>query len=65
MLAKFQNVHFEVARESYRLAKPAFTTDGIASAKEIDEFLKADAELFETKRTSRRGEDFCLRRNVE
>jgi len=41
VLVKFQNVDLAVARESYRLAKPAFTADGIPSPKEIEEFLKA------------------------
>src|SRR5258708_15802740 len=49
VLAKFQNVDIAVARESYRLAKPAFTADGIPSPKEIDEFLRADAELLKLK----------------
>src|SRR6185436_20182371 len=49
ILAKFQNVEFPVALESYRLAKPAFTADGIPSPKEVDEFLKADAELLKLK----------------
>ena len=45
VLAKFQNVDIAVARESYRLAKPAFTADGIPSSREIEEYLKSDAEL--------------------
>jgi NitT/TauT family transport system substrate-binding protein len=66
VLAKFQNVDFEVARESYRLAKPAFTTDGIASAKEVDEFLKADAELLKLKEPVAAAKifDFSLQREV-
>ena len=66
VLAKFQNVDFEVARESYRLAKPAFTVDGIASAKEIDEFLKADAELLKLKEPVAAAKifDFSLQREV-
>jgi len=66
VLAKFQNVDFEVARESYRLAKPAFTADGIASAKEIDEFLKADAELLKLKEPVAAAKifDFSLQREV-
>ena len=66
MLAKFQNVDPAVARESYRLAKPAFTTDGIPSAKEIDEFLKADAELLKLKEAVPAAKifDFSLQREV-
>ena len=65
-MAKFQSVDFEVARESYRLAKPAFTTDGIASAKEVDEFLKADAELLKLKEPVAAAKifDFSLQREV-
>ena len=66
VLAKFQNVDAAVARESYRLAKQAFTTDGIPSAKEIDEFLKADAELLKLKEPvpAARIFDFSLQREV-
>ena len=35
VLAKYQNVELPVAVESYRLAKPAFTLNGIPSDKEI------------------------------
>jgi NitT/TauT family transport system substrate-binding protein len=66
VLAKFQNVDLSVARESYRLAKPAFTADGIPSPKEIDEFLKADAELLKLKEPVAPAKifDFSLQREV-
>ncbi len=66
VLAKFQNVEFAVARESYRLAKPAFTADGIPTTKEIEEFLKADAELLKLKEpvAAARIFDFSLQREV-
>jgi len=66
VLAKFQNVDVAVARESYRLAKPAFTADGIPSLKEIEEFLKADAELLKLKEPVAAAKifDFSLQREV-
>jgi NitT/TauT family transport system substrate-binding protein len=66
VLAKFQNVDLTVARESYRLSKPAFTGDGIPSAKEIDEFLKGDADLLKLKEPVAAAKifDFSLQREV-
>ena len=66
VLAKFQNVDIAVARESYRLAKPAFTADGIPSPKEIEEFLKADGELLKLKEPVAAAKifDFSLQREV-
>lgn len=66
VLAKFQNVDAAVARESYRLAKAAFTADGIPSAKEIEEFLKADAELLKLREpvSSAKIFDFSLQREI-
>ena len=66
VLAKFQNVDIAVARESYRLAKPAFTADGIPSSREIEEFLKADAELLKLKEPVAAAKifDFSLQREV-
>ena len=66
VLAKFQNVDNAVARESYRLAKAAFTSDGIPSAKEIEEFLKADAELLKLREPVSPAKifDFSLQREI-
>ena len=66
VLAKFQSVDLAVARESYRLAKPAFTADGIPSSREIEEFLKADAELLKLKEPVAAAKifDFSLQREV-
>ena len=66
VLAKFQNVDNAVARESYRLAKAAFTSDGIPSAKEIEEFLKADAELLKLREPVFTAKifDFSLQREI-
>lgn len=66
VLAKYQNVEYSVALESYRLAKPAFTSNGIPSEREIDEFLKADAELLKLKEPVAPSKifDFTLQREV-
>ena len=45
VLAKYLNVELPVALESYRISRPAFTTNGIPTEKEIAEYLKIDAEL--------------------
>ena len=49
VLAKYLRVDLPVALESYHLARPAFTTNGIPTDKEIEEFLKADAELLKLR----------------
>jgi ABC-type nitrate/sulfonate/bicarbonate transport system substrate-binding protein len=66
VLAKYQNVELPVAVESYRLAKPAFTLNGIPSDKEIDEFLKSEAELLKLKEQASPSKifDFSLQREV-
>jgi NitT/TauT family transport system substrate-binding protein len=66
VLAKYQNVELPVAVESYRLAKPAFTLNGIPSDKEIDEFLKSEAELLKLKDPVSPSKifDFSLQREV-
>lgn len=66
VLAKYQNVDLAVAVESYRLAKPAFTLNGIPSDKEIEEFLKSEAELLKLKEPVSPAKifDFSLQREV-
>ena len=66
VLAKYQNVELPVAVESYRLAKPAFTLNGIPSDKEIEEFLKSEAELLKLKDPVSPSKifDFSLQREV-
>jgi ABC-type nitrate/sulfonate/bicarbonate transport system substrate-binding protein len=66
VLAKYQNVELPVAVESYRLAKPAFTLNGIPSDKEIEEFLKSEAELLKLKEPVSQSKifDFSLQREV-
>ena len=66
VLAKYQNVELPVAVESYRLAKPAFTLNGVPSDKEIEEFLKSEAELLKLKEPVSASKifDFSLQREV-
>jgi NitT/TauT family transport system substrate-binding protein len=66
VLAKYQSVELPVAVESYRLAKPAFTLNGIPSDKEIEEFLKSEAELLKLKEPVSPSKvfDFSLQREV-
>jgi len=45
VIAKFLKVDLAVARESYRISRNAFTSNGIVSQKQIEEFLKMDAEI--------------------
>lgn len=66
ILAKFQRVEYGVALESYRISKPAFTTQGIPSDKETEEFLKTDAELLKLPKPVAAAKifDFSLQREV-
>ena len=45
VIAKVLKVDLPVARESYRISRNAFSTSGIVSQKQIEEFLKMDAEI--------------------
>jgi NitT/TauT family transport system substrate-binding protein len=66
VLAKFLNVDLSVALESYRLARPAFTTNGLATDKEVEEFLRADAEILKLREPVPAAKifDFSLQREV-
>ncbi|HKA33442.1 MAG TPA: ABC transporter substrate-binding protein [Candidatus Binatia bacterium] len=66
ILAKFQRVEYAVALESYRISRSAFTTQGIPSDKEVEEFLKADAELLKLPKPAAAAKifDFSLQREV-
>jgi ABC-type nitrate/sulfonate/bicarbonate transport system substrate-binding protein len=66
VLAKYQGVEYPVALESYRLSRPAFTSQGIPSEKEVEDFLKADAELLKLPKpvAAARIFDFSLQREV-
>jgi ABC-type nitrate/sulfonate/bicarbonate transport system substrate-binding protein len=66
VLAKYLNVELPVALESYRLARPAFTANGIPTDKEVEEFLRADAELLKLREPVAPAKiyDFSLQREV-
>ena len=66
VLAKYLNVEMAVALESYRLARPAFTTNSVATDKEVEEFLRADAEVLKLKEPVPAAKifDFSLQREV-
>ena len=44
VLANYLKVDLAVALESYRLARPAFTANGLPTDKEVEDFLRADAD---------------------
>ena len=45
VIAKVLKVDLPVARESYRISRNAFSTSGIVSQRQIEEFLEMDAEI--------------------
>jgi len=49
VLTKYLRVDLPVALESYRLARPAFTSNGTPSDKEIEDFLRNDAEILKLR----------------
>src|ERR1044071_4361549 len=66
VLAKYLRVDLPTALESYRLARPAFTTNGIPSDREIEDFLRADAEVLKLREPVPAAKifDFSLQREV-
>jgi len=66
VLANYLKVELPVALESYRLARPAFTTNGLATDKEVEDFLRADAEVLKLKEPvpAARIFDFSLQKDV-
>jgi NitT/TauT family transport system substrate-binding protein len=66
VLAKYLNVDFETALETYRVSRAAFTVNGIPTQGEINEYLKADAEFLGLPSTVpvSRVFDFSLQREV-
>ncbi len=66
VLAKYLKVEFPVALESYRLARPAFTTNGIPSDEEVSEFLQMDAQTVGLAKAVPASKvfDFSLQRDV-
>ena len=45
----FRKSNWPSRLESYRLARPAFTANGLATDKEIEEFLRSDAEVLKLR----------------
>jgi ABC-type nitrate/sulfonate/bicarbonate transport system substrate-binding protein len=66
VLAKYLNVDFQTALETYRLSRGAFTTNGIRTEDEINEYLKADAQIlgFPAPVPPSRVFDFSLQREL-
>ena len=66
VLANYLKVELPVALESYRLARPAFTTNGLATDKEVEDFLRADAELLKLREPAPAAKifDFSVQREV-
>lgn len=66
VLASYLKVELPVALESYRLARPAFTANGLATDKEVEEFLRADAEVLKLREPVPAAKifDFSLQREV-
>jgi ABC-type nitrate/sulfonate/bicarbonate transport system substrate-binding protein len=66
VLANYLKVELPVALESYRLARPAFTANGLPTDKEVEDFLRADAEVLKLKEPAPAAKifDFSLQREV-
>jgi ABC-type nitrate/sulfonate/bicarbonate transport system substrate-binding protein len=66
VLANYLKVELPVALESYRVARPAFTANGLATDKEVEDFLRADAEVLKLKEPVPAAKifDFSLQREV-
>jgi ABC-type nitrate/sulfonate/bicarbonate transport system substrate-binding protein len=66
VLANYLKVDLAVALESYRLARPAFTANGIPTDKEVEDFLRADAEVLKLREPVPASKifDFSLQREV-
>jgi NitT/TauT family transport system substrate-binding protein len=66
IIAKVLKVDLPVARESYRLSFNAFSTNGIVSQKQIEEFLKTDGEMAKISDPLRATAafDFSLQREI-
>lgn len=66
VLAKYFNVDFQTALETYRISRLAFTTDGIPTKDEIIEYLKEDARILglAAPLPATRVFDFSIQREV-
>jgi ABC-type nitrate/sulfonate/bicarbonate transport system substrate-binding protein len=66
VLAKYLSVDYPTALETYRISRAAFTTDGIPTDDEINDYLKADAQILGLPASvlASRVFDFSLQREV-
>lgn len=66
VLAKYLSVDHQTALETYRISRAAFTTNGIPSDEEINDYLKADAQILGLLAPvpASRVFDFSLQREV-
>jgi ABC-type nitrate/sulfonate/bicarbonate transport system substrate-binding protein len=66
ILAKYLNVSQQIALETYRFSRPAFTRNGIPTDKEVQEHLKSDAQFLNLKQPVQASSvfDFSLQREV-
>jgi NitT/TauT family transport system substrate-binding protein len=66
ILVKYLGVSRPIAVETYRYGLPAYTTNGIPTAREVEEHLKADAEFLKLKEPVKSSAvfDFALQREV-
>lgn len=66
VLANYLKVDLPVALESYRLARPAFTANGLPTDREVEDFLRADAEALKLREPVPAAKifDFTLQREV-
>ncbi|HEU4341327.1 MAG TPA: ABC transporter substrate-binding protein [Candidatus Binatia bacterium] len=66
ILAKYLNVSQQIALETYRFSRPAFTPNSIPSDKEVQEHLKSDAQFLNLKQPVPASSvfDFSLQREV-
>lgn len=66
VLARYLKVEPPVALESYRLARPAFTADGIPTEEEMSEYLQMEAQLLGLAKPVPASKvfDFSLQREV-
>jgi NitT/TauT family transport system substrate-binding protein len=66
ILAKYLNISQQIALETYRFSRPAFTRNSIPTDKEVEENLKADAQFLQLKTPVKSSAvfDFSLQREV-
>jgi NitT/TauT family transport system substrate-binding protein len=66
ILAKYLNVSQQIALETYRSSRTAFTANSIATERDVDENLKADAQFLRLKEPVKSSAvfDFSLQREV-